>query len=375
MKELPNDGTRTPWTPRARYQRAHGGVGTLTARFPGETRQEIVSAMHEAGGHAGRAMSLEVGDVARQEDGTLGVVNRVFSDGDIKLLIKDGSTTGWINPSALAWPSEAELAAAPWIAEVVWRSDPPAVVAETAPTEQPPALAPEPAPAPEPAVSEGVPPAQSGGAAASAAPAAPALPSPPATSPPAHTADLDPEGIGAERAASPARGQVGTGYEHEMGGVSQTAPALCGPASSLGRCADSCAVCTAQMSPCAVIAFLVLLIAYFKSGCGACENDAACNGMFGECVCSGNHTGTFCELRPGEIGDDEAGGVPSWLVITCCVVAIAGCCVIGLGWDKAPLQGGPAHNFDFIVIYLPAGVCVIFVAMAVLGMAALVMSL
>ena len=32
---------------------------------------------------------------------------------------------------------------------------------------------------------------------------------------------------------------------------------------------------------------------------------------FRVCVCSGNHTGTFCELRPGEIGDEEAGGVPS----------------------------------------------------------------
>ena len=52
----------------------------------------------------------------------------------------------------------------------------------------------------------------------------------------------------------------------------------------------------------------MLLIAYFISGCGPCENDAACNGVFGECVCSGNRTGTmtFCELRPGEIGDEDA---------------------------------------------------------------------
>ncbi len=39
---------------------------------------------------------------------------------------------------------------------------------------------------------------------------------------------------------------------------------------------------------------LVLLGAYFDGGCGACENDAACDGLFGACVCSGNRTGTFC---------------------------------------------------------------------------------
>eukprot|EP01046_Picozoa_sp_COSAG06_P062479 COSAG06_NODE_14113_length_1188_cov_15.048174_1_plen_156_part_10 len=63
-------------------------------------------------------MSLAVGDAARQEDGTLGVVcDGPDSDGDVKLLLEDGSTTGYIKASALARPSEAELAAVPWLAE------------------------------------------------------------------------------------------------------------------------------------------------------------------------------------------------------------------------------------------------------------------
>eukprot|EP01043_Picozoa_sp_COSAG02_P013700 COSAG02_NODE_553_length_20425_cov_17.986372_9_plen_452_part_00 len=63
-------------------------------------------------------MSFAAGDAARQEDGTLGVVcYGPDSDGDVRLLLEDGSTTDWINPSALARPSEAELAAAPWLAE------------------------------------------------------------------------------------------------------------------------------------------------------------------------------------------------------------------------------------------------------------------
>ena len=62
-------------------------------------------------------MSLAVGDAARQEDGTLGVVYTVYSDGEVKLLLEDASTTGTIKASALARPSEAELAAAPWLAE------------------------------------------------------------------------------------------------------------------------------------------------------------------------------------------------------------------------------------------------------------------
>ena len=47
---------------------------------------------------------------------------------------------------------------------------------------------------------------------------------------------------------------------------------------------------------------LVLLVAYFNGGCGACENDAACAGMFGECVCTGNHLGEYCEDSCGVFG-------------------------------------------------------------------------
>jgi hypothetical protein len=128
------------------------------------------------------------------------------------------------------------------------------------------------------------------------------------------------------------------------------------------------------ISASAAITFLVLLVAYFIGGCGACENDATCNGMFGECVCSGNHTGTFCELRPDEIVDeDEAGGVPSWLVITCCVVAVAGVCLIGYG--SVAETGDQLTDLLLFFLFLPAGGCAICVAMAVLGVAALVTSL
>jgi hypothetical protein len=142
------------------------------------------------------------------------------------------------------------------------------------------------------------------------------------------------------------------------------------------RCEKSCFELMVYMSPFAVIAFLVLLVAYFVSGCGACENDAACNGMFGECVCSGNHTGTFCELRPGEIGDEEAGGVPSWLVIICYAAAIAGCCIIGGGCileSKADISSSAWHGF-FLYLGLFTGGGVFCVAMTVLGVAALVVS-
>jgi hypothetical protein len=63
-------------------------------------------------------MSLAVGDAARKKDGTLGVVYHGPTErGTVKLLLDDGSTTGYIKASALARPSEAELAAAPWLAE------------------------------------------------------------------------------------------------------------------------------------------------------------------------------------------------------------------------------------------------------------------
>jgi hypothetical protein len=52
----------------------------------------------------------------------------------------------------------------------------------------------------------------------------------------------------------------------------------------------------------ATTTLLVLLISYFSSGCGACENEAACDGLIGECVCTGNHAGEYCEHSCGEFG-------------------------------------------------------------------------
>ena len=54
---------------------------------------------------------------------------------------------------------------------------------------------------------------------------------------------------------------------------------------------------------------LVLLVAYFNGGCGACENDAACDGLFGECVCTGNHLGEYCEHSCGDFGQVNRFGV------------------------------------------------------------------
>jgi hypothetical protein len=67
-----------------------------------------------------------------------------------------------------------------------------------------------------------------------------------------------------------------------------------------------------------LLVLLVLLVSYFSSGCGACENDAAClardpetnnlrhaniaDGLVGECVCTGNHAGEYCEHSCGEFG-------------------------------------------------------------------------
>ena len=48
---------------------------------------------------------------------------------------------------------------------------------------------------------------------------------------------------------------------------------------------------------------LVLIIAaYFNGGCGACANGAACDGLFGECVCTGNHLGEYCGESCGDFG-------------------------------------------------------------------------
>ena len=52
----------------------------------------------------------------------------------------------------------------------------------------------------------------------------------------------------------------------------------------------------------AVATFLCVLPSYLDHGCGACENDAACDGLFGECVCTGNHLGEYCEDSCGDFG-------------------------------------------------------------------------
>ena len=73
-------------------------------------------ATHGMGGHAER---FALGDAARlEEDGTLGVVcGGPTRDGNVSLMREDASTTGYMQPSLLARPSEAELAAQPWLAE------------------------------------------------------------------------------------------------------------------------------------------------------------------------------------------------------------------------------------------------------------------
>ena len=53
---------------------------------------------------------------------------------------------------------------------------------------------------------------------------------------------------------------------------------------------------------------LAVLLSYFN-GCGACENGAACDGLFGECVCTGNHLGEYCEDSCGDFGQVNRGGV------------------------------------------------------------------
>ena len=54
-------------------------------------------------------MSLAVGDAARQEDGTLGVLCNAYRSGNVRLLLEDGSTTGWIQPSTLARPGRSPM--------------------------------------------------------------------------------------------------------------------------------------------------------------------------------------------------------------------------------------------------------------------------
>jgi hypothetical protein len=59
------------------YEQFGGGVweariGGLTARFPDKTREEIISAMHEVGGHGGKAAGILVGRPVPVEPGAGG---------------------------------------------------------------------------------------------------------------------------------------------------------------------------------------------------------------------------------------------------------------------------------------------------------------
>jgi hypothetical protein len=150
---------------------------------------------------------------------------------------------------------------------------------------------------------------------------------------------------------------------------------------------------------------LVLLIAYLSAGCGACENGAACNGLFGACVCihnhlgeycerscgdfgqvvnsacvcSGNRTGTFCELGgPSELEDldwwsleawqqsDWASGAPTWLITACYVIAIVDCCGLGLGayiihYLAQEDDAGYAGGIGWVDCYNGVGLSVCFI--------------
>jgi hypothetical protein len=159
----------------------------------------------------------------------------------------------------------------------------------------------------------------------------------------------------------------------------------------------SCYIFFAQLTALA----LVLFGAYFVSGCGACENDSACKGLFGGCVCtgnhlgeyceescgeygqvvnslngsacecSGNHTGAFCNLRPGEIAEEDP--VSRSFLTTCSAVAVAGCCIVawGFGIDNPHDESqGDCAGLLFILMFAPAGCGTICVAMTVLAVAA-----
>ena len=52
---------------------------------------------------------------------------------------------------------------------------------------------------------------------------------------------------------------------------------------------------------------------------------------------------------------DEEDGLPAWLVTTCSVGALAGCCVVGLGWIWTVEEEGYAM-YVFLFGILPIGV-------------------
>jgi hypothetical protein len=63
---------------------------------------------------------VEVGTALRAGSSMVGVVCYGPHSGNVKLLREDGSTTDWINVSTLTRPSEAELAAQPWLTDWTW---------------------------------------------------------------------------------------------------------------------------------------------------------------------------------------------------------------------------------------------------------------
>ena len=97
---------------------------------------------------------------------------------------------------------------------------------------------------------------------------------------------------------------------------------------------------------------LLVLLSSLLYGCGACAYGVCDGTLFGECVCTGNHlgeycedscghfgkvangtcicsgkyTGTFCELQPGEVPSDDSGlGLGWWILI---ILAILACCCV-----------------------------------------------
>lgn len=65
-------------------------------------------------------MWVKLGSALRAGARTLGVVcDSPDEYGNVKLLLEDGSTTEFITPAALTQPSGAELAASPWLTQVV----------------------------------------------------------------------------------------------------------------------------------------------------------------------------------------------------------------------------------------------------------------
>ena len=60
--------------------------------------------------------------------------------------------------------------------------------------------------------------------------------------------------------------------------------------------------CAQMVAPLLLLLLLVLLITFFNAGCGACQNGATCPGLFGECACTANHLGEYCEHSCGEFG-------------------------------------------------------------------------